>query len=316
MKGQKKNPPWLEKEDRLLKENIQLKIVELAEIIGRSEASIRQRKYILGLKSNKFPLFTEEEKSIIKEWYTKEDGVDLEELSKFLHRPKTSISKIARDMGLTRYGNYTIKERKKRKESIVTQKNFNDIEHIRARFKGHRHSEESKQKMSERRKIFYSNIPKEVLYERVKRGVETKRKRGIFNTTSNAYSRCKGGFRIDLQHYFRSSWEANVARIFNYKNIKWKYETKRFDFTEENQSVLSYQPDFYLPEVDIWVEVKGWMDEKSKIRLELFKKYYPEENKKLLLIDSKFYYKLEKIYKPIITNWEYAGNYNKVKKGK
>ena len=58
MKGQKKNPPWLEKEDRLLKENIQLKIVELAEIIGRSEASIRQRKYILGLKSNKFPLFT------------------------------------------------------------------------------------------------------------------------------------------------------------------------------------------------------------------------------------------------------------------
>ena len=28
MKGQKKNPPWLEKEDRLLKENIQLKIVE------------------------------------------------------------------------------------------------------------------------------------------------------------------------------------------------------------------------------------------------------------------------------------------------
>ena len=69
-------------------------------------------------------------------------------------------------------------------------------------------------------------------------------------------------------------------------------------------------------EVDIWVEVKGWMDEKSKIRLELFKKYFPEENKKLLLIDSKFYYKLEKIYKPIITNWEYAGNYNKVKKGK
>ena len=59
MKGQKKNPPWLEKEDRLLKENIQLKIVELAEIIGRSEASIRQRKYILGLKSNKFPLFTD-----------------------------------------------------------------------------------------------------------------------------------------------------------------------------------------------------------------------------------------------------------------
>jgi len=47
-----------------------------------------------------------------------------------------------------------------------------------------------------------------------------------------------------------------------------------------------------LPDYDLWLEIKGWMDEKSKLRLELFSKQYPVENSKLIIIDEKLYYSI------------------------
>lgn len=49
-------------------------------------------------------------KKIIKEVYSTGQGVDLIALSTYLNRPKTSISKIAHEMGLSHYGNYTNKK--------------------------------------------------------------------------------------------------------------------------------------------------------------------------------------------------------------
>ena len=303
----KKSLFWDKEEDKLLKENINLSIKELCLLIGRSDGAIRNRKYVLGLKSNKFPLFTDKEKEIIKEWYTKEDGVNLEELSKFLGRPKTSVSKVAKDLGLTCYGNFTIKEKEIRASKMVNKVKGSNP----SRFSGHKHSDISREKVSKGLILAFSKIPNDIKKERAMKAVETKRKNGGFNTTSNAYSRCKGGYRTDLKHYFRSSWEANIARILNYYNIKWEYEIKRFDFSNEYEGVLSYQPDFYLPEYNIWIEVKGWMDEKSKERLKLFSQYYPKENKNLFLIDSNTYSYLSKNYLNIIKYWEYKGNYKK-----
>lgn len=135
------------------------------------------------------------------------------------------------------------------------------------------------------------------------KAVQTRLHNGGYNTTSNAYSRCKGGIRSDLNCYFRSAWEANVARILNCKNIKWKYEIKRFFFEEIVDGVASYQPDFYLPEYDKWIEVKGWMDQKSKVRLKLFQEQFPDEYNKLILIDEKYYNQLRDDYS-YIENWE------------
>ena len=121
-------------------------------------------------------------------------------------------------------------------------------------------------------------------------------------TKSNPYSRTKSGKRSDLNgQFFRSAWEANIARLFNAMKIKWEYEPKTFYFEKIRRGCISYTPDFYLPEYDVWIEVKGWMDDKSRTKLKRFAKYYP--NEKLELIDSKRYREIEKKAKTL-PYWE------------
>lgn len=62
------------------------------------------------------------------------------------------------------------------------------------------------------------------------------------------------GYRLDLGSvdYFKSSLEADFARVMNYSAIKFKYEPKTFQ-TEYG----AYTPDFFLPEFDLYVELKG-----------------------------------------------------------
>jgi hypothetical protein len=60
------------------------------------------------------------------------------------------------------------------------------------------------------------------------------------------------GYRKDLGVTFRSSLEANYARLLNFWEKKWKYEPKSFSTPMGN-----YTPDFYLPEEDFYVELRG-----------------------------------------------------------
>jgi hypothetical protein len=77
---------------------------------------------------------------------------------------------------------------------------------------------------------------------------------------------------------FRSSWEAIYAKYLDKNNIKWLYETKVFDL--EN---TTYRPDFYLPETDEYIEIKGYWYKTSLIKFKLFKKLYPNINIKILM---------------------------------
>lgn len=301
--GQPREPKWTKEDDDFIKNHSYMTVKELANKLNRTEPAIRNRKCKLGVKRENCKHFTDEEKETIKEWYTKDLGVDLEKLSLLLNRPKTSISKIAKEMGLTQYGNYTREERKNRSEKL---KNIiTSIDHPRGMLNKH-HSEETKQNLSIIQKIIAKNTPKDVLHKRAMKAIQTRKENGIpFNTTSNAYSRTKSGKRKDLgNQYFRSSWEANIARILDYENIEWKYEYKRFYFEDESNNVLSYQPDFYLPQFNKWIEVKGWFDEKSKIRIDKFEKEYENEYNNLIIIDSEFYLSLAKEFKYIIAYWE------------
>ena len=51
---------------------------------------------------------------------------------------------------------------------------------------------------------------------------------------------------------FRSRLEARWAVFFDAFPLKWEYEPEGFDLGAEGY----YLPDFYLPEMDMWVEVK------------------------------------------------------------
>lgn len=73
--------------------------------------------------------------------------------------------------------------------------------------------------------------------------------------------------------------EGVFARELDSVGIQWVYEPKRFKL-----STCSYLPDFYLPEFDIWVEVKGWMDEVSQRKIDSFRS---ETGKTLVVVMQK-----------------------------
>lgn len=130
-----------------------------------------------------------------------------------------------------------------------------------------------------------------------------------WNTTkenpSSERPRHKGGKRQDLGGvYFRSSWEANVARVYDHLGIKWQHEPRIFYFAGVKRGQTSYTPDFYLPETNQWVEVKGYMDQASQVKIKRFAKYYPAEASRLIIIDREAYRDLERHYRLLIAEWE------------
>lgn len=316
---------WTDEEKQLLIENYSsMTNKELCELLNKTEGQIRGLKERLRLNSKSNP-FTNEEKEIIINYYkSHKDNLNLDELSNLIHRQKTSISRFARKVGLTDNGRpMTDESIKKLKNSLKiyreTDKYKNDT-YLRQKellnyyannihpkgMLGKHHSEETKKQMSKSHIELAASMTYDEKHEIAMKALKTKKKKGTTNnTTSNAYSRTKGGKRKDLNNqYFRSSWEANIARILNYEDIEWNYECQRFYFEDESDHVLSYQPDFYLPQFHKWIEVKGWMDEKSKIRLEKFKKEYPEENENLIIIDKEFYNSLSDEFKYVVWYWE------------
>jgi len=121
--------------------------------------------------------------------------------------------------------------------------------------------------------------------------------------TSPKAARGKAGIRKDISKtiYFYSRWEANIARLFNYSGVKWLHQSRVFNLGGQN-----YTPDFYLPDCDIYIEVKNFLWKYSKIRDEKFRRFYP--NIDLVLLLKKDYLKLERKYSHLIKDWEYKNS--------
>jgi len=123
--------------------------------------------------------------------------------------------------------------------------------------------------------------------------------------------RGKGGIRSDIGHYVRSTWEANIARIYQKFGRSYQYETKRFYVTIDNNS-LSYCPDFYFADKNRYYEIKGhaksseeWICpcktciKNRKVMKEVAKKF----GVKITIIGKKEYDMYKRYFKDII-NWE------------
>lgn len=105
--------------------------------------------------------------------------------------------------------------------------------------------------------------------------------------TGNAYQYTKTGFRKDIDLNVRSSWEANFVRVLKLYKIDFKFEPTVFPFPVK-RGTKAYTPDFYLTDHDEWIELKGYLDDKSKIKLKRFKRYFPDEFEKLSCVISKY----------------------------
>jgi len=119
-------------------------------------------------------------------------------------------------------------------------------------------------------------------------------------TTSPKASKGKSGIRKDINSNicFYSTWEANIARVYNLVDIKWLYAPKIFDLGEH-----TYRPDFYLPKFDTYIEVKNFMGEYSLKRDQTFRKKFPKVKLELILKNK--YLEIKSNYKYFIKNWEF-----------
>lgn len=69
---------------------------------------------------------------------------------------------------------------------------------------------------------------------------------------------------------FRSRLEARWAVYFNAAGVAWEYEPQGFEVTERlacSTDTFPYLPDFWLPEQQLWVEVKGSLTASEADRL-------------------------------------------------
>jgi len=124
------------------------------------------------------------------------------------------------------------------------------------------------------------------------------------------------GTRKDTQTFARSTYEANIDRIFIYENKKYADEftppNQRFVLKDKNNNITTYQPDRVdldgLFCKDSFVEVKGYMYPEDWAKINLFREQH--KDKKLIVIsdDSKFanilYSELKQKYQTLIPLWE------------
>lgn len=246
---------------------------------------------------NGFNYSLEETRDIV-ETYTRFGGTKktpwLQELADRLDRPKSNISRYARQLGLTRAtgnkkpctvcGKLTLKKKFCNKEcqksTYPPRKTHNKMgspeqrarapKNLKARWQDKSdplNSEKHRQARSDRMSALMT--------------------RKIQERPTSIYSRTKKGwvdFRSGKRYYFKSGWEMRYAShlemLLKGGAIKdWTYEEDTFWFEHIKRGVRSYTPDFkiYFHDGSVqYHEVKGWMDNKSKTKLKRMAKYYPD----------------------------------------
>ncbi len=61
------------------------------------------------------------------------------------------------------------------------------------------------------------------------------------------------------------TWELTLAEYLDKQKISWERNKKRFTYTYENKE-RTYTPDFYLKELDLFLEVKGYETELDRVK--------------------------------------------------
>lgn len=70
---------------------------------------------------------------------------------------------------------------------------------------------------------------------------------------------------------FRSKWEVYTAKLLLYTDTNYLYEPQKFHLLPN----LSYIPDFFLPQLGAFLEVKGRLTDRDRLKIKIFRKHYP-----------------------------------------
>jgi hypothetical protein len=179
---------------------------------------------------------------------------------------------------------------------------------------GKKHTDLTKQKVSEKSQEMWANMSEERRALKTIRMMKTRAEKGTY-VSSKPHGSWRAAWREigGKRKFYRSRWEANYARYLEFlkdsKHIKdWSHEPKTFWFEGVKRGCVSYLPDFCVTELDgteAYHEVKGWMDARSKTKLKRMRKYHPDV--KLIVIDKKAYTEIERKLGVVIPGWERPG---------
>lgn len=322
--------PWTPTDDTYLQEHFKTHShAEIGATLNRTEKSVRNRCYVLGLRKA-VPNWTVAELDLLRKWYADRDGkpIELDALAETLGRHKTNVCRKARELGLSNHRRTRVEKidgyypsalpRFRTKEELSAYMSsrakawIQENGHPRGML-GKRQPPEVVEKSRQRLIAMNQSMTPEEKREMGRRAARTRIERygtaGPVNV-ENPYTRTKGGKRADLgDMYFRSAWEANYARYLNWllENgdiASWEYEADTFIFEGYTRGAMTYRPDFKITEKDgrvVYHEIKGWMDGPSKTRLKRMAKHYPDVE---VIVIGEAEYKALRKWASLIPNWE------------
>ena len=133
-------------------------------------------------------------------------------------------------------------------------------------WKNRKHSQETKDKISKK-----SRERKTSDETRNKHSVEMKERyaRG-WTATAGRCKKIKYISNIAGSVNLDGSWELATAKFFDKEKINWKRNTIRFKYFDKNKKERTYCPDFYLSDLNIYIEVKGHITDLDKIKWKQF----------------------------------------------
>lgn len=91
----------------------------------------------------------------------------------------------------------------------------------------------------------------------------------------------------NVEFTVRGKWELNVAKRLNELGILW-IKNQRISYMKDGVKKW-YNPDFYLPISNEYIEVKGWFKDEDKIKMNLVCEQYPTY--RIYFINSDWYNK-------------------------
>lgn len=271
------------------------------EIIGMSGQQVHSRLSRLGI-INKMNYWTESDDAfLLSNYKLYKEAWKLDELASKMGRTKQFVCRQAKRLELTGGKNHVPIEFKNNL-SIKAKTRLKEMGHPKGML-GKHHSSEVKAQMSIRSKRLW-NDPTSIFNsdEFKQKQSDNMSKLQASGKLNNNYSRVKNG-TIEIANrviFFRSSWEANVAAYLQFKKERklikeWEFEVDVFWFEKIKRGVRSYKPDFKITNNDgsqYYIEVKGWMDAKSKTKLNRMRIYHPDV--KIELLGSREYKELKK----------------------
>lgn len=272
--------------------------------------SVQERLVKLGI-ARSHPLFTEQEASRLKNDYlTYLRAGELQKLADEMGRTKPFICRKARALGLT-----DLKRSPKERANYrphITPGFWDNREHPKGML-GKKHTPETLDRLSEINKANQAKISAdpEKRADINKRTLMTRFSKGKYSQPRPETS-WKAGWREigGKRKYFRSRWEANYARYLEFLKIhgeikEWEHECEVFWFEGIKRGCMSYLPDFKVTNKNDsteFHEVKGWMDERSKTKINRMRIYHPTV--KLVLIQEAWFRANNRKLNGLIPEWE------------